>query len=124
MHLCAVGVVALGRSGAALRTTVGKRLANTRRTPARRVLGIGAGLEIAALGMGHRRIAAHLGLAEGTVRGWLRPGGFIHENGVLAQNLGSRRGVSPGQHELGQPAGRLPGQSKFPGTLASCAGIV
>lgn len=42
---------------------------------------IGAGLEIAALGMGHRRIAAHLGLAEGTVRGWLRPGGFIHENG-------------------------------------------
>lgn len=33
---------------------------------------IGAGLEIAALGMGHRRIAAHLGLAEGTVRGWLR----------------------------------------------------
>ncbi|MGW6616998.1 hypothetical protein ACWGA0_26570, partial [Streptomyces erythrochromogenes] len=33
---------------------------------------IGAGLEIAALGMGHRRVAAHLGLAEGTVRGWLR----------------------------------------------------
>ncbi|GHD80015.1 hypothetical protein GCM10010336_63040 [Streptomyces goshikiensis] len=33
---------------------------------------IGAGLEIAALGMGHRQIAAHLGLAEGTVRGWLR----------------------------------------------------
>ncbi|MGE7390879.1 hypothetical protein ACQKM2_35930 [Streptomyces sp. NPDC004126] len=33
---------------------------------------IGAGLEIAALGMGHRRVAAMLGLAEGTVRGWLR----------------------------------------------------
>ncbi|MGW3686499.1 DUF6431 domain-containing protein [Streptomyces sp. NPDC005125] len=33
---------------------------------------IGAGLEIAALGMGHRRVAATLGLAEGTVRGWLR----------------------------------------------------
>lgn len=33
---------------------------------------IGAGLEIAALGMGHRQVAAHLGLAEGTVRGWLR----------------------------------------------------
>ncbi|MFB7466200.1 DUF6431 domain-containing protein [Streptomyces sp. NPDC056224] len=33
---------------------------------------IGAGLEIAASGMGHRRVAAHLGLAEGTVRGWLR----------------------------------------------------
>ncbi|KOV34304.1 hypothetical protein [Streptomyces sp. H021] len=33
---------------------------------------IGAGLEIAALGMGHRRVAAFLGLAEGTVRGWLR----------------------------------------------------
>lgn len=33
---------------------------------------IGAGLEIAALGMGHRRVAAALGLAEGTVRGWLR----------------------------------------------------
>ncbi|GGU48342.1 DUF6431 domain-containing protein [Streptomyces violascens] len=33
---------------------------------------IGAGLEIAALGMGHRTIAAHLGRAEGTVRGWLR----------------------------------------------------
>lgn len=33
---------------------------------------IGAGLEIAALGMGHRRIAADLGLAEGTVRGWIR----------------------------------------------------
>lgn len=33
---------------------------------------IGAGLEIAALGMGHRRVAAVLGLAEGTVRGWLR----------------------------------------------------
>ncbi|MFJ8013790.1 hypothetical protein [Streptomyces sp. NPDC096339] len=33
---------------------------------------IGAGLEIAALGMGHRRIAAMLGLAESSVRGWLR----------------------------------------------------
>lgn len=33
---------------------------------------IGTGLEIAALGMGHRQVAAHLGLAEGTVRGWLR----------------------------------------------------
>jgi hypothetical protein len=33
---------------------------------------IGAGLEIAALGMGHRQLAARLGLAEGTVRGWLR----------------------------------------------------
>jgi uncharacterized protein DUF6431 len=33
---------------------------------------IGAGLEIAALGMGHRSIAAVLGRAEGTVRGWLR----------------------------------------------------
>ncbi|MGW7063572.1 DUF6431 domain-containing protein [Streptomyces sp. NPDC054904] len=32
---------------------------------------IGAGLEIAALGMGHRQVAAHLGLAEG-IRGWLR----------------------------------------------------
>lgn len=33
---------------------------------------IGAGLEIAALGMGHRQVAAHLGLADGTVRGWIR----------------------------------------------------
>ncbi|WP_329375697.1 hypothetical protein OG625_00160 [Streptomyces sp. NBC_01351] len=33
---------------------------------------IGARLEIAALGMGHRQVAARLGLAEGTVRGWLR----------------------------------------------------
>ncbi|MFZ3544869.1 helix-turn-helix domain-containing protein [Streptomyces sp. 4.24] len=33
---------------------------------------IGAGLEIAAQGMGHRQIAARLGLAEGTVRGWIR----------------------------------------------------
>lgn len=33
---------------------------------------IGAGLEIAALGMGHRQVAAILGRAEGTVRGWLR----------------------------------------------------
>ncbi|MEV7740123.1 DUF6431 domain-containing protein [Streptomyces sp. NPDC088921] len=33
---------------------------------------IGAGLEIAALGMGHRQVAVHLGLAEGTVRGWIR----------------------------------------------------
>ncbi|MFK0223744.1 DUF6431 domain-containing protein [Streptomyces vinaceus] len=33
---------------------------------------IGAGLEIAASGIGHRQIAAHLGLADGTVRGWLR----------------------------------------------------
>lgn len=33
---------------------------------------IGSGLEIAALGMGHRSIAAVLGRAEGTVRGWLR----------------------------------------------------
>ncbi|MFI5809243.1 DUF6431 domain-containing protein [Streptomyces sp. NPDC051561] len=33
---------------------------------------IGAGLEIAALGMGHRQVAAHLGLSEGTVRGWFR----------------------------------------------------
>ncbi|RSS47927.1 hypothetical protein EF912_25830 [Streptomyces sp. WAC07061] len=32
----------------------------------------GAGLETAALGTGHRRIAAHLALADGTVRGWLR----------------------------------------------------
>ncbi|MBL1087462.1 hypothetical protein JK359_36890 [Streptomyces actinomycinicus] len=33
---------------------------------------IGVGLELAALGMGHRRVAAHLGLAEDTVRGWIR----------------------------------------------------
>jgi transposase-like protein len=33
---------------------------------------IGAGLEIAALGMGHRQVAALLGLADGTVRGWIR----------------------------------------------------
>jgi transposase-like protein len=33
---------------------------------------IGAGLEIAALGMGHRQVAAHLGLSDGTVRGWIR----------------------------------------------------
>ncbi|WP_409474685.1 DUF6431 domain-containing protein [Streptomyces sp. HC307] len=33
---------------------------------------IGAGLEIAALGMGHRQVAAHLGRAEDTVRGWIR----------------------------------------------------
>ncbi|MEU4255829.1 DUF6431 domain-containing protein [Streptomyces fradiae] len=34
--------------------------------------GIGAGLEIAALGMGHRQVAAHLGRADDTVRGWIR----------------------------------------------------
>ncbi|QCX82560.1 hypothetical protein C9F11_44990 (plasmid) [Streptomyces sp. YIM 121038] len=33
---------------------------------------IGAGLEIAALGMGHRQVAVRLSLAEGTVRGWIR----------------------------------------------------
>ncbi|MFE2131146.1 DUF6431 domain-containing protein [Streptomyces amritsarensis] len=33
---------------------------------------IGSGLEIAALGLGHRQIGARLGLAEGTVRGWIR----------------------------------------------------
>ncbi|MEF9907504.1 DUF6431 domain-containing protein [Streptomyces sp. P9-A2] len=33
---------------------------------------IGAGLEIAALGMGHRAIAAPLGRVDGTVCGWLR----------------------------------------------------
>lgn len=33
---------------------------------------IGAGLEIAALGMGHRQVAARLGLADGTVRGRIR----------------------------------------------------
>ncbi|MGW2707303.1 hypothetical protein [Streptomyces sp. NPDC001340] len=33
---------------------------------------IGAGLEIAALGIGHRQVAARLGLAEDTVRGWIR----------------------------------------------------
>ncbi|MGA6160609.1 DUF6431 domain-containing protein [Stenotrophomonas sp. NPDC087984] len=33
---------------------------------------IGAGLEIAALGMGHRQVAAHLSRAEDTVRGWIR----------------------------------------------------
>ncbi|MFI6494798.1 hypothetical protein [Streptomyces sp. NPDC050564] len=33
---------------------------------------IGAGLEIAALGMGHRQIAAVLGRADATVRGWIR----------------------------------------------------
>lgn len=33
---------------------------------------IAAGLAMAALGMGHRRVAAHLGMADGTVRGWLR----------------------------------------------------
>ncbi|MFG2668869.1 hypothetical protein ACGFY6_32105 [Streptomyces sp. NPDC048387] len=35
-------------------------------------VGIVAGLEIAALGMGYRQVAARLGLADGTVRGWLR----------------------------------------------------
>ncbi|MFJ3309574.1 hypothetical protein ACIPSA_42400 [Streptomyces sp. NPDC086549] len=33
---------------------------------------IGTGPEIAALGLGHRQIAARLGLADGTVRGWVR----------------------------------------------------
>ncbi|MEU8943579.1 hypothetical protein AB0C97_36935 [Streptomyces goshikiensis] len=33
---------------------------------------IGGRLETAALGMGHRQIAARQGLAEGTVRGWPR----------------------------------------------------
>ncbi|MDG4537158.1 DUF6431 domain-containing protein [Streptomyces sp. AV19] len=33
---------------------------------------IGAGLEISALGMGHRQVAARLGRAEDTVRGWIR----------------------------------------------------
>ena len=33
---------------------------------------IGAGPEIAALGMGHRQVAAHLELSDGTVRGWIR----------------------------------------------------
>ncbi|SHN32399.1 hypothetical protein SAMN05216268_13616 [Streptomyces yunnanensis] len=33
---------------------------------------IGAGLEIAASGVGHRQVAAHLGLADDTVRGWIR----------------------------------------------------
>jgi transposase-like protein len=33
---------------------------------------IGAGLEIAALGMGHRQVAALLGRADDTVRGWIR----------------------------------------------------
>ncbi|MGP3967684.1 helix-turn-helix domain-containing protein [Streptomyces sp. 6N223] len=33
---------------------------------------IGAGLEIAASGMGHRPIAERLGRTESTVRGWLR----------------------------------------------------
>ncbi|MGA4539205.1 hypothetical protein ACPA54_04355 [Uniformispora flossi] len=40
-----------------------------RRADAVAVIG---GLEIAAVGMGHRRIAAALGRAEGTVRGWVR----------------------------------------------------
>ncbi|MFE6840279.1 hypothetical protein ACFVFI_36330 [Streptomyces sp. NPDC057705] len=33
---------------------------------------IGTGLEMAAPGLGHRQIGARLGLAEGTVRGWIR----------------------------------------------------
>ncbi|MFF4410808.1 hypothetical protein [Streptomyces sp. NPDC001404] len=33
---------------------------------------IGAGLETAALGLGHRRIAVQLDPAESTVRGWIR----------------------------------------------------
>ncbi|WP_406436912.1 hypothetical protein OHB14_60855 [Streptomyces sp. NBC_01613] len=33
---------------------------------------IGAGLERAALGMGRCQLPAHLGRAEGTVRGWIR----------------------------------------------------
>ncbi|MEU0412953.1 DUF6431 domain-containing protein [Streptomyces griseorubiginosus] len=33
---------------------------------------IGAGLEMAALGMGHRQIPVYLGLSDGTVRGWIR----------------------------------------------------
>jgi transposase-like protein len=41
-----------------------------RRTDAAEV--IGAGLEIAAAGLGHRRIAARLDRAEDTVRGWVR----------------------------------------------------
>jgi hypothetical protein len=35
-------------------------------------VGVGAGLETAARGLGHRQVAAHLGRAEGTVRGWIR----------------------------------------------------
>lgn len=41
-----------------------------RRADAARV--VGAGLEIAAAGLGHRRIAAVLGLPADTVRGWVR----------------------------------------------------
>jgi hypothetical protein len=41
-----------------------------RRADASRV--VGAGLEIAAAGLGHRRIAAVLGLPADTVRGWIR----------------------------------------------------
>jgi hypothetical protein len=33
---------------------------------------IGAGLAAAGLGQGHRRVAALLGVPDGTVRGWLR----------------------------------------------------
>ncbi|MFE2561431.1 hypothetical protein ACFXGT_36575 [Streptomyces sp. NPDC059352] len=33
---------------------------------------IRAGLEITALGMGHRQVDAHLGRADDTVRGWIR----------------------------------------------------
>lgn len=45
-------------------------LALARRADAARV--VGAGLEIAAAGLGHRRIAAALGLPADTVRGWVR----------------------------------------------------
>ena len=41
-----------------------------RRADAARV--VGAGLEMAAAGLGHRRIAAELGLPADTVRGWVR----------------------------------------------------
>jgi hypothetical protein len=41
-----------------------------RRADATRV--VGAGLEIAAAGLGYRRIAAVLGLPADTVRGWIR----------------------------------------------------
>jgi hypothetical protein len=41
---------------------------------------IGEGLRLAAAGVGHRRIAARLGRAPGTVRGWLRAGRSRAEN--------------------------------------------
>jgi Domain of unknown function (DUF6431) len=75
---------------------------------------IGRGLELAAGGLGHRRVAGRLGVPEATVRGWLRRARRLA--GVLAGRLLARAAAA-------DPGVRAPPAVEGLGLLVAAVGL-